>query len=81
MKVWFHGGLCSIAFFFLAMPPPENCRGVSTHAPFQALACPQKNAFGTPDAGVLQALPFDQECQFWNGQRPKLANYWGSILT
>jgi hypothetical protein len=47
---------------------------VTTHAPFQALACPQKNAFGTPDAGVPAALPFDQKRQFWNGQRPRLAN-------
>jgi hypothetical protein len=26
--------------------------------------CPQKNAFGTPDAGVLQALSFDQNASF-----------------
>jgi hypothetical protein len=39
-------------------------RGVTTHAPFQALACPQKNAFGTPDTGVLQALSFDQNASF-----------------
>jgi hypothetical protein len=37
---------------------------VTTHAPFQALACHQKNAFGTPDVGVLQALSFDQNASF-----------------
>jgi hypothetical protein len=37
---------------------------VTTHAPFQALACPQKNAFGTPDVGVLPAPSFDQNASF-----------------
>ena len=37
---------------------------MTTHAPFQALACHQKNAFGTPDVGVLQALSFDQNASF-----------------
>jgi hypothetical protein len=42
----------------------QRNRGVTTHAPSQVLAYPQKNAFGTPDAGVLQALSFDQNASF-----------------
>jgi len=48
---------------------------VTTHAPIQALACPQKNAFGTPDLGVLPALSFDQNASFGLDSGSKLANY------
>jgi hypothetical protein len=44
--------------------PTANQEGVITHALLQALACPQKNAFSTPSAGVLRALPFDQNASF-----------------
>ena len=40
--------------WFPATSPPKSCRGVITHAPSQARECPQRNAFSTPDLGVLQ---------------------------
>jgi hypothetical protein len=47
------------AFFFMASywfalsSPAKTKRGVTTHAPSQALACPQKNAFGTPEGACF----------------------------
>jgi hypothetical protein len=42
----------------------SKIRGVTTHAPGLALACQGRNAFGTPDAGVLPALSFLQNASF-----------------
>lgn len=45
--------------------------GALTCTPRQALVCPRRNAFGTPSAGVLQAVSFFQNYQFCLGQQPK----------